>query len=159
MKPQAELMRFVVTLEDEEDGGDGEVIDGKPLGSLDTGWNDLPDRPIRSLAYTNPYGDRIVLQGYREYNHMVECVQHVGGRPYVTDVYLMGAVREEGEGGNNGEEGNDGKDKVIVYKITAFQKTDDDTLHAGDVSVRVYPRGKEYLGSETWGWRRGVEAD
>ncbi len=156
MKPQAELMRFTVTFdggENEKDGKDGEAIEGKPLGSLDTGWNDLPDRPIRSLAYTNPYGDRVVLQGYREYNHMVECVQHVGGRPYVTDIYLMGAVRREGE------EGNGDEDKVLVYKITAFQKTDDDTLHAGDVSVRVYPRGKEYLGSETWGWRRGVEAD
>ncbi|MCP4364050.1 MAG: hypothetical protein GY800_01950 [Planctomycetes bacterium] len=150
MKPQAELMRFVVTLDGGQggkDGKDGEVIEGKPLGSLDTGWNDLPESPIRSLAYTNPYGDQILLQGYREYNHMVECVQHVGGRPYVTDVYLMGAVRE------------DDKDKVIVYKITAFQKTDDDTVHAGDVSVRVYPRGKEYLGSETWGWRRGIEVE
>ncbi len=146
MKPQAELMRFVVTFQD------GEVAEGKPLGALDTGWNDLPERPIRSLAYTNPYGDRIVLQGYREYNHMVECVQRVGGRPHVTDVYLMGTVR-----GGEGEEGNDGKDKVIVYKITSFQSSDDDTLHAGDVTVRAYPRGKEYLDSETWGWRKGVE--
>ena len=141
MKPQAELMRFVVTFQD------GEVTEGKPLGALDTGWNDLPDRPIRSLAYVNPYGDRIVLQGYREYNHMVECVQRVGGRPHVTDIYLMGFLHKDGE------------DKVVVYKVTAFQRSDDDTLHAGDVIVRTYPRGKEYLDSETWGWRKGVETD
>ncbi len=134
-------MRFVVTFQD------GELVEGATLGSLDTGWNDLPDKPIEKLAYTNPYGDRIVLQGYREYNHMIECVQRIGGRPHVTDVYLMGA-------GRNGDD-----DNVVVYKLTAFQKSDDDTLRVGDVSVSVKKRGEEYLGSETWGWRKGVASD
>ncbi len=128
---------------------DGEVVEGKPLGSPDTGWNDLPDKPIEKLAYTNPYGDQIVLQGYQEYNHMIECVQHVGGRPYVTDIYLMGSR-------HNGE---DDEDRVVVYKLTAFQRSDDDSHQVGDLSVRVYPRGREYLSSETWGWRRGVSID
>ncbi|MEK7368519.1 MAG: hypothetical protein AABZ62_02540 [Planctomycetota bacterium] len=141
MKPEAELMRFVVTFQD------GGVAEGSPLGSLDTGWNNLPDKPIEKLAYTNPYGDQIVLQGYREYNHMVECVQHIGGRPHVTDVYLMGAGRSGGD------------DTVVVYKLTAFQKSDNDPFQAGDVSVRVHLRGQEYLGSETWGWRRGIHPD
>ncbi|MFQ5863243.1 MAG: hypothetical protein ACE5IC_09010 [Candidatus Brocadiales bacterium] len=141
MKPQAELMRFVVTFQD------GEVVEGAPLGSLDTGWNNLPDKPIERLAYTNPYGDQIVLQDYQEYNHMIECVQHMGGRPYVTDIYLMGSRR------------NIEDDKVVVYKLTAFQKSDDGFPLVGDVNVRVHPRGKEYLGSETWGWRRGISPD
>lgn len=141
MKPQADLMRFVVTFQD------GEVTEGAPLGSTDTGWNGLPDKPIEKLAYTNPYGDQIVLQGYQEYNHMIECVQHIGGRPYVTDIYLMGS-RQSSEG-----------DKVVVYKLTAFQKSDDDSPQAGDVNIRVYPRRKEYFGSETWGWRKGVNKD
>ncbi len=141
MKPQAELMRFEVTFQD------GEVVEGRPLGALDTGWNDLPEKPIEKLSYTNPYGDRIALQGYREYNHMVECVQHIGGRPHVTDIYLMGA----GRGGDAAGE------KVVVYKLTALQKSEDDHVRAGDLSVRVHKRGQEYLGSETWGWRKGVD--
>ncbi len=144
-------MRFVVTFED------GEVAEGRPLGSVDTGWNDLPDKPIKKLSYTNPYGDMIVLRGYREYNHMVECVQHMGGRPHVTDVYLMGASGNGQPG--NAAAGGDKEGDVVVYRLTAFQKSDGDPVQAGDVSVRVHKRGQEYLGSETWGWRKGVETD
>lgn len=138
MQPDNKLMRFVVHIAKEE--GLVKVYEGKPLGSLDTGWNELPDKPIMSLAYINPYGDRVVLSDYEEYNHMVECVQRIGGRPHVTDVYLMGAKG----------------DKVTVYKITAFQEAPDAPVQVGDVTVRVYPRGQEYLGSETWGWRKGI---
>lgn len=128
-------MHFIVHFED------GETVQGKSLGGLDTGWNSLPDKPISRLVYVNPFGDMIVLQGYEEYNHMVECLQPMGGRPYITDVYLMGA--------------RDGL--VTVYRLRAFQDTSQDAVRVGDVTVRVYPRGKEYLDSETWGWRRGLK--
>lgn len=128
-------MHFIVHFED------GETVGGKPLGGLDTGWNSLPDKPISRLAYVNPFGDMIVLQGYEEYNHMVECLQPMGGRPYITDVYLMGA---RGQGG-----------KVVVYRLRVFQGSKDDPLQVGDVTVRVCERGREYLDSETWGWRKG----
>lgn len=126
-------MHFMIHFED------GEIAIGKPLGSMDTGWNDLPEKPISKLAYMNPYGDLLVLQGYEEYNHMVECLQNMGQRPFIHEVYLMGA-----KGG-----------KVVVYRIRVFQKSAEDPIQVGDITVRVTERGKEYLDSETWGWRKG----
>ncbi|HHT9153623.1 MAG TPA: hypothetical protein ACFYEM_08870, partial [Candidatus Hypogeohydataceae bacterium YC40] len=95
MTPRADLMHFIVHFED------GEIAIGKRLGSLDTGWDYLQDKPISKLAYVNPYGDLIVLQGYEEYNHMVECVQDFGQKPRIYEVYLMGV--------RNG--------KVVVYRL------------------------------------------
>ncbi len=137
MTPRADLMHFIVHFED------GEIAIGKPLGSLDTGWDYLPDKPISKLAYVNPYGDLIVLQGYEEYNHMVECVQDFGQKPRIYEVYLMGV--------RNG--------KVVVYRLRTFQKTTEDSIQVGDLLVRVTERGKEYLDSPTWGWRKGIKTE
>ena len=56
-----------------------------------TGWRDLPDKPIAKLSLVNPHGDLITLQGYEEYNFMVESLQALGMASYVSDAYLMGA--------------------------------------------------------------------
>lgn len=136
MQPKAELMHFVAYYED------GSMVPGKPLGSLDTGWQGLPDKPIAKLCYVNPYGDMIVLQGYEEYNQMVECMCMMGEGAKINDVLLMGA--------KNG--------KVTVYRLRAFQRSKDDSPQVGDVTVRVCERGREYCDSESWGWRKGAGA-
>jgi hypothetical protein len=126
-------MRFIAHL------CNGQVVEGKALGTGDTGWRDLPDVPIERLAYVNPYGDTMVLQGYEEYNHIVECVMSVGGVPTIYEVYLMGAKG----------------DKVVVYRMTVTFKNYA-FVQPGDVIVRVVDRGKEYLETETQGWRKGI---
>jgi hypothetical protein len=134
-------MRFIAYL------SNGKVMEGKALGTGDTGWRDLPDVPIERLSYVNPYGDTLTLQGYEEYNHMVECVMSVGGVPTIYEVYLMGA-----KGG-----------KVVVYRMAvtrrnelALNRSGSGLVQPGDVVVRVVDRGKEYLGTETRGWRKGI---
>ncbi len=134
MTPKPSLMHFIVHFED------GEVRMGKPLGLSDTGWNDLPNKPISRLAYMNPYCDLVVLQGYEEYNHVVDCIQPLGQRPQIHEVYIMGARQG----------------KVVVYRLQVSQKAMNDPLQLGDLTVRMTERGREYLGSKTWGWKKGV---
>ena len=119
-------MHFIAYYEDE-------IIHGKPIGELGTGWNNLPDKPIRKLEYVNPYGDNIPLEGYAEYNHFVEVIQQMGGKPYLARIFIMGA--------NNS--------KVMVHEIML------DEAHLGHVITRECVRGTEYDGEPSWGWRKG----
>ncbi|HHT9124271.1 MAG TPA: hypothetical protein ACFYD6_00465 [Candidatus Brocadiia bacterium] len=119
-------MHFVAYFEDE-------VICGKPLGEPETGWNNLPDKPVYKLEYVNPYGNNVVLEGFEEYNHFIEVIQQMGGKPYLARIFLMGA--------NNG--------KVTVHEIML------DDAHLGQVITKKCARGTEYDGEPSWGWRRG----
>lgn len=125
-------LRFIVHYEDE-------VITGKPLGSRDSGWTSLPNKPIQHLEYVMPYGDSIILHGYDEYLHMVEASQRMGGRPVINYVYLMGRRGKT----------------VISYRITVLQRTPHDRFKVGDITVRMLPAGQEYKGKSVHGWRRG----
>lgn len=123
---------------------DGETVVGADLcvcPTGNTGWRDLPDKPIARLSLVNPHGDLITLQGYEEYNFMVESLQALGMASYVSDVYLMGA--------------RDGK--VTSYRMRLMRRSLSDPLQVGDITARVMERGKEYLGAETTGWRKGSE--
>jgi len=150
---------------------DGEVAEGRPFLNADcgvqnadlnstirnphsafgTGWRDLPDKPIARLSLVNPHGDLITLQGYEEYNFMVENVQALGVASYTTNVYAMGV--------RNG--------KVTVYRVGAglapaqnvragVKPAPTNPVQVGDIMVKVADRGKEYLGAETTGWRKGM---
>ena len=110
---------------------------GEKLG---TGWRHLPDKPIAELSLVNPHGDLITLKGYEEYNFMVESLQALGQASYMSDVYVMGA--------------RDGK--VVVYRMRVSRKSLSDPVQVGDIMVKVTDRGKEYLGAETTGWRKGM---
>jgi hypothetical protein len=120
-------MHFIAYFEDEE-------VYGKPLGEPDTGWNSLPDKPIHRLEYINPYGETIVLGGCAEYNHFIEVIQQMGGKPYLEKIFLMGA--------SNGN--------VEVHEIML------DEEHLGQVITRECARGTEYNGEPSWGWRKGL---
>ena len=117
-----------------------ESVEGGPLGSPDSGWTSLPDEPIKSLEYVMPHGASLILRDYEEYLHMVEVHQKIGGPAVIENVYLMGKKREG----------------VVSYRITISQEKTDSKYKAGDVSVRIFPAGKEYQGGPTQGWRKGA---
>ena len=116
-----------------------EKIQGNPLGNPDTGWKSLPNKPITSLEYVLPHGDRLILKGYEEYIHMVEAFQHMGHRPMISNLFLMG--KKSGF--------------VTSYRVTIFQSKKDDRYKVGDITVRRIEDGKEYRRSAVSGWRKG----
>lgn len=118
----------------------GVEVRGNRLGNPDTGWGSLPNKPISSLEYILPYGDRLVLEGYEEYIHMIEAFQQMGSRPIISNVFLMGK--------KNG--------LVTSYRITMFQAQKDDRYKVGDITVRCTKEGKEYHGDAVYGWRKGM---
>jgi hypothetical protein len=127
------MMRFIAHFHNE-------IFEGAPLGSPQSGWNLLPDKPIRRLEYVLVDGDRLVLSGYEAYLHMVEVVQRPMEDPIVANVLLMG---KRG-------------DRVVCYCVRAFQEKEDDLFKVGDVLRRVRKWGEEYRGRPASGWRRGL---
>ena len=130
-------LRFIAHFGDES-------VQGNPLGSKDSLWTSLPDKPIVALEYTLPYGnDTIILSGYEEYIHMIEAKMPVGRNAVIENVYLMGRIG----------------DKVTSYRITILQRKVVDRYKIGDITVRVLTKGNEYRGGATSGWRKGSEKD
>jgi len=128
-------LRFIAHYEDE-------IVQGNPLGSKDSLWTSLPNKPIKALEYTLPYGgDSLKLSGYEEYLHMVEVCMTIGRNPQIEYVYIMGKI------------GN----KVTSYRITVIQKSAVTRYKIGDITVRVYEVGKEYRGGATSGWKTGIQ--
>ncbi len=129
-------LRFIVHYEDKP-------IQGNPLGNRDSLWTSLPDKPIKALEYTLPYGnDSIKLSGYEEYLHMIEARMFMGGNTTIEHVYLMGRIGT----------------KVVSYRITILQKKQTDRYKVGDITVRVMNKGQEYRGGATTGWKAGIKA-
>ena len=129
-------LRFIAHYEDE-------IVPGNPLGHKDSLWTSLPDKPIKALEYTLPYGnDSLKLSGYEEYLHMIEARMFMGSSTIIEHVYLMGRTGP----------------KVVSYRITILQKKETDRYKVGDITVRVMNKGKEYRGGATSGWRAGIKA-
>jgi hypothetical protein len=106
-----------------------------------TNWKEMPDLEIKSIAFLLPDGNLLVLKDYEEYNHIVEATQDVYGSTKFTlrYQYLMGRK-------NN---------KVTSYRIVLFE-TKDSKFKIGDITRREYEYGKEYSGSGTKGWKKGI---
>lgn len=72
---------------------------------VNTGWKDIPDKPIRVIFYLLPTGDHLCLFGYEKYYHMIEVCQDIYGssdsKVRLEYAYLFAAL----------------KDKVNIYKI------------------------------------------
>jgi len=45
-----------------------------------TGWMDIPNKPIKRIIYSLPNGDNLVLNGYDEYFHYIEVTQNIMGK-------------------------------------------------------------------------------
>ena len=105
-----------------------------------TGWNNMPDKPIKQISFSLPDGNLLTLRGYEAYNHFIEATQDVYGSNKFTlrYQYLMGKI--------NG--------KVVSFRISLFQ-TKDSKYKIGDITRREYPFGQEYTGKATKGWKKG----
>lgn len=118
---------------------DNEVYHGAPLGSPESGWGLLPQKPIHKLEYVLPDGDSLVLSKYEAYLHLVEVLHRPMEDPVVANVLLMG------------KRGT----RVVCYCIRALQEKEDDGVKAGDILRRVHEWGREYRGKPADGWREG----
>ncbi len=110
----------------------GDIVDPK--------WRESPDKPIRAMRLRLPSGDFLFVGGYEEYNFFIEAMLHVygggkGSRP--TFIFLMGL--------DNGV--------ITSYRIAI---SDYKQYKAGDMTIRRFPKGKEYDGKPTSGWHTGI---
>ena len=122
--------------------GNNETHTGNPLGSKDSLWSSLPNKPIHALEYTLPNAnDSLKLSGYEEYLHMIEAVIPMGRNVIIENVYLMGRI----------------DNMVTSYRITILQQGGVGRYKIGDITVRTLSKGKEYRGKATAGWRKGVK--
>lgn len=129
-------LRFIAHYENNE------TALGNPLGSKDSLWTSLPNKPIQALEYLLPNAnDSIKLSGYEAYLHMIEAVIPMGRNAIIENVYLMGRI------------GN----QITSYRITILQRKSVNRYKIGDITVRVLQKGKEYRGGTTSGWLLGLK--
>jgi hypothetical protein len=108
-------------------------------GDLDkTFWRESPEKPIKSFRLRLPTGDFLYIGGYEEYNFFIEATQNIYGntKKQLCYIYVMGLE----------------KDMVTSYRIAL---SDYGQYKPGDMTVRRYPKDKEYNGKPTTGWRKG----
>lgn len=71
-------------------------------------WKDIPNKKIRTIFYTMPLGDMLVLNGYDKYYHRIEGVKILtgkdAGKMKIIFTYIMGKI----------------KSQVIGYKISTI---------------------------------------
>ena len=105
-------------------------------------WNSIPNKPIKLIAFTLPDKNRLILQGYNEYNSFIEATQEIygGNKRTLRYQYLLGRLN----------------DKVISYRVTLFSSKKDSRYQLGDITRREYEWGKEYKNSPTKGWKKGI---
>ena len=107
---------------------DGSIFQG---GNLENSkWNEMPDKPIESVEYyllTN----KVVLENYEAYNHLVERVSLMDGRMFISKVILLGKSQNK-----------------VLSVVFDFMKE------------KVYGLnsefGYEYNGKAVSGWKAGV---
>lgn len=99
---------------------------------FDTGWNQIPNKPIKTIFYRLPDGNHLVLSGYDNYFHMLEATMDLNGKnkgiTKVEYAYIMG--RKNG--------------KVKSYRITLLNKKGD-KYKAGDITVREFDETHERI--------------
>lgn len=100
-------------------------------------WRESPDKAIFVFKLRLPSGDFLYLNNYEEYNFFVEVIANIYGAKgtHLTYMYLMGC--------ENGV--------VTSYRISLNMEGQG----IGDMTVRQFPRGKEYNGKPTTGWHKG----
>ena len=96
-------------------------------------WNLMPLKPIKSLEY-HLMGQKILLQGYEAYNHLIERTVMLGRGERINKLILM-AKKEEN----------------ILKLIFNFTKN--------KFKYDVAEFGKEYRGQSTTGWKEGIIGD
>lgn len=94
-------------------------------------WKEIPNKPIKKIEY--PLINKLViLENFQAYNHLIEKIQSIDGRKYITKIFLIGK-----------------KDNEVTIIQCDFLKKD----------LTTYKKlfGKEYYGKSTIGWKLGLE--
>jgi len=107
---------------------------------IETRWRESPDRAILYFKLRLPSGDFLQLGGYEEYNFFIEATQDIYGshEKKLQFIYLMGCKHE----------------MVTSYRIAI----NNNGQGIGDMTVREYPKGKEYSNKPTTGWHIGSKS-
>jgi len=117
---------------------DGSTRKGGDL--IDPSWSKSSDGPIAFISFRLPSGDLLLLKGYEEYNMMIEATMDFNGprkgEKRLAYIYLMGCRKGE----------------VTSHRIALHEEGQG----IGDTTVRKFPKGKEYNGKSTAGWKEGV---
>ena len=107
--------------------------DGEFFGkSIDGSWNNIPLVPILKMEYSYTLNRKLILSGYKEYNHLVEKIAIIG---------------HQGE---------------VISKIFIMGRTDVNTdvftidLKTRLVSYKKVDIGQEYNGQVLRGWKEGL---
>ena len=99
----------------------------------DSKWNEIPDKPIKSITYKLA-GETIYIENYKSYNHIVERINVLGGKTYISKVILMAENNEE-----------------VLCFIFDYNK------QILLLEKRIF--GQEYKESSTLGWKKGIESN
>lgn len=96
-------------------------------------WGDeIFNRAIEKIEFFLPTGHRLILSGMEKYNFFVEAIQAMGrGRTDINAFYFCG--------------------KLPDREIVEFWK-----ISNGQIVRDRAPYGREYMGTPTGGWKKGV---
>ena len=108
----------------------------------DTGWKNIPDKPIKRIFFKLVDDNYICLEGYEKYNRITEATKDINGKRAgivtIQYMYFMGLKNNIVTSYRSSlHEGQKGKDK--------FMK--------GDITRREYEFGKEWYNGATSGWK------
>jgi len=59
----------------------------------DSKWNRIPDLPIKKIEY-NLFTKTIIMQGFEQYNHLIEHVSILNKTNMITKTFLLGLNRD-----------------------------------------------------------------
>lgn len=107
-------------------------VDGKKFkgNSLDGSWKNVPNKPIKELLYF--FGTKkLLLKGYKQYNHLVEKVNVLGKKVAVSQILLIGRKEKESD--------------LLIIDFTNKR-----------IFKEVVEIGEEYQVPVTTGWRNGI---
>lgn len=101
---------------------------------MNTGWMDIPNKPIKKVFYLLPTGHYLMIYGMEKYYFMVEATKDIVSSKNnknelkIEYIYFMGKS----------------KDKVICYKVCACNKKIE---KIGDMTTRVYNADSAFVKS------------
>ena len=98
----------------------------------DSKWNDIPDKKIQKIDYR--LGNmQFYMGGFEKYNHVVEKYQLVNkNMKFISKVILMGCTNER------------------VYQVIF-------DIRNNKILRTLTKYGKEYMGKNTTGWKKGIQ--
>jgi hypothetical protein len=94
-------------------------------------WNEIPNKPIKKIEY-KICNREVIFENYESYNHVVERIHTFDGREKIIKIYVMARK------GLN----------VYMFIFDLF------TL---EIIAEIKEFGKEYYGTATSGWKKGIE--